>query len=167
MVSFRPSAFPLTRTPHHLTVIRGCASDQCTKGRITAPVMGSFTAGAAPGSPGGAGSAGTEPNPQHTIIKCALGETLCAPRRAATLSEQPLPPKSSGRRSRGICPVGCMGVGQRIWMKPWLKRRLGVLHRMAKAKVRKTKSRSPTAPPPATIEEWARRARRGTPPVRD
>ena len=35
------------------------ASDQCTRGRITAPVMGSFTAGAAPGSPGGAGSAGT------------------------------------------------------------------------------------------------------------
>ena len=41
------------------------------EGRITAPVMGSFTAGAAPGSPGagGAGSAGTEPNPQHTITK--------------------------------------------------------------------------------------------------
>ena len=63
------------------------------EGRITAPVMGSFTAGAAPGSPGGAGSAGTEPNPQHTITKCALGETLCAPRRAATLSELPLPAK--------------------------------------------------------------------------
>ena len=36
--------------------------------------------------PGGAGSAGTEPNPQHTIIKCALGETLRTPRRELLLS---------------------------------------------------------------------------------
>jgi len=56
LVSFRPNTFPLSRTPHHLTVIRGCALDQGTKGRITVPVMGSFTVGAAPGSPGGAGS---------------------------------------------------------------------------------------------------------------
>ena len=27
-----PNAFPLTRTPHHLTVIRGCAFNQCLKG---------------------------------------------------------------------------------------------------------------------------------------
>ena len=78
------------------------------EGRITVPVMGSFTAGAAPGSPGGAGSAGTEPKPQHTIPKCALGETLCAPRRAATLSGLPLPAKSSGRlqnKTRACCAL--------------------------------------------------------------
>ena len=46
-----------------------CRFQPVSEGRITAPVMGSFTAGAAPGSPGGAGSAGTEPNPQHTITK--------------------------------------------------------------------------------------------------
>ena len=32
LVSFRPNAFPLTRAPHHLTVIRGCAFNQCLKG---------------------------------------------------------------------------------------------------------------------------------------
>ena len=70
------------------------------EGIITAPVMGSFAAGAAPRSPGGAGSAGTEPNPQHTITKCALGKTLCAPRRAAALSELPLPAKVARRNGQ-------------------------------------------------------------------
>ena len=63
------------------------------EGRITAPVMGSFTAGAAPGFPRGRGFGWDRAKTQHTITKCALGETLCAPRRAATLSELPLPAK--------------------------------------------------------------------------
>ena len=42
-----------------------CASDQCTKGRITAPVMGSFTAGAAPGSPA------------SKALQCPGGDGIC------------------------------------------------------------------------------------------
>ena len=56
--------------------------------------MGSYAAGAAPGFPPGARDRlGQSQNPQHTDTKWALGETLCAPRRAATLSELPLPAK--------------------------------------------------------------------------
>ena len=87
-------SLPADKDPSSLHRDSGVRFHPMSDGRITAPVMGSFTAGAAPGSPGGAGSAGTEPTPQHTITKCALiGETLCAPRRAAAISALPLPAK--------------------------------------------------------------------------